>query len=384
MARHGEQGKALGGREAARIATERALDQMGTARPVAAIILAAQEYDLAEAVRSVVPLLPNVPLWGFSATGVLTFSGEQPHSVVVMILSGPKLASQTFTYSEKTTKDATENLQQALEAQSPTGVLLAVDGYQAIPKAVSGLLEKHSMPVCGGLSSGTRIKGKTFQIGGDQVLQGGLSGLVLGGRFRMACGVGCGWSSTGKTYPVTRATALWLDALDGKPPAEVYAESFGYPARDWAFPPLNAMARLYPLGVESGANDETLTIHAPLWVEVDGRFRVNLALEEGQTAHLMIGDRHTCLNAAKQAAIEAITRLGKAQPVAALVFVDAAWQMLFEDQVEGFMSAVREVLSDVPLVGAYTFGQITSAPADDAIRLYNQHIEVVVIGTAAK
>ena len=378
-------GKALSSREAARIAAERALDQMGTARPVAAIILAAQEFDLGEVTRSLVPLLPNVPLWGFSTTGVLTTSGVQPHSVVVMILSGTKLFSQAFSFSENTEqKDVLETFQQALETTNLAGVLLAADGYGPLPKALSRLLEKQSLPVCGVLASGLHIKGKTFQIGGDQVSQGGTSVLVLGGQFRMACGLGNGWNSIGKTYQITKAEGLWLDELDGNAPRDVYASAFGYPARDWAFPPLNELVRLYPLGVQLDNGDETLSIHAPLWVEVDGRFRVNLPMAEGKTAHLMVGDRQSCLRAAAEAAREAVSRLGKVQPIAALAFVDAAWQMLFEDQADSFMAAVHEVLPEVPLVGAYTFGQAARAKVDDAITLYNQQIEIVLIGTILK
>ena len=375
-------GKALNSREAARIAAERALDQMGTARPIAVIALAAQEFDLEEITRSLVPLLPNVPLWGFSTIGVLTADGEQPHSVVVLILSGTRLSSRAFSFTGKN-KDSLEIFQQALEASNLTGVLLAADGYGPLPKMVSDLLEKQFLPVCGGLASGLRIKGKTFQLGGDQVQQGGVSALVLGERFRMACGVGSGWNSVGKTYRITKAEELWLAELDGSSPAEVYEYAFGYPARDWAFPPLNELVRLYPLGVESG-EEKPLTIHAPLWAEVDGRFRVNLPVMQGETAYLMVGDRQSCLQSASQAARDAVSRLGEAQPIAALVFVDVAWQMLFEDQTDSIISAIREVVPEIPLVGAYTFGQMARIKADDAITLYNQHIEVVLIGTVSK
>lgn len=378
-------GKALSGKEAARIAVERALDQMGTARPVAAIVLATQDFDAGDVAASLAPLLPNVPMWGFNTTGVLTAGGEQTHSVAVMILSGPKLTFKTFLFAEKTQrKDTLEGLLQAVGKQDATGVLLAGDGYSALPEDIAAALERQPLPVCGGLASGLQVKGKTYQIGGEHAARGGISALVLGGRFRVAYGVETGWVSTGRTYRVTKAEELWVSELDGKAPAACYAEAFGYPARDWAFSPLKELVRLYPLGVQSDADKESLVIHAPLWVEADGRFRVNLPLEQGKIAHLMIGDCQSCLQAVEQAVQDAVSQLGEAQPIAALVWMDAAWQMLFEGQANDLMSVVNEALPDVPVVGAYTFGQLAKVNQNNMIELYNQCVEIVLIGTVAK
>ena len=378
-------GKALRGQEAARIAAERALEQTGTAHPVAAIVLSDQEFDLENVVASLVPLMPKIPLWGFSTTGVLTVEGEQPHGVAVMILCGQKINAQTFLFTEKSERGETkDNFLQAVDKTETTGVLLAGDGYSGFDEGLVGDLTKRNIPVCGALASGISVKGKTSQVGGEEVVRGAISALLLGGRFRVASGIGSGWKSTGKRYRVTNAEGFWVDELDGKTPAACYAEAFGYPAREWAFSPLKELVRLYPLGVQPDLDEESLSIHTPLWVEVDGRLRVNLPMEKGKTAHLMIGDRKACQGAVEQAVQMAISQLGNVQPTAAMVWMDTSWQMLFEGQVNHLLSVVSERLPNVPVLGAYTFGQLSRGNIKNEVKLYNQCLEIVLIGMAKK
>ena len=94
---------------------------------------------------------------------------------------------------------------------------------------------------------------------------------------------------------------MWVQTLDNAPAAETYARYLGYTAREWAYPPLTDMARLYPLGVEIGSmqggagpfveSDPTnLLIRSALRVEVDGSLRMSAPVPEGSVVHLMTGD----------------------------------------------------------------------------------------------
>jgi len=175
---------------------------------------------------------------------------------------------------------------------------------------------------------------------------------------------------------VTRSRGFWLRALDGRPASETYAQIFGYPARDWAFPPLNYLARLYPLGVEQG---EQLIVRAPLRVEADGSFRMNAPIRDGLDAYLLVGSRASCQAAAQKATQQAMLQLYEAKPVFALVLVDLAWQMLLKSTPGAEIAAVQDILGpNVPIAGGYTLGQI--APGKDTPQFLNQHILVIVFG----
>ncbi|HQV95990.1 MAG TPA: FIST C-terminal domain-containing protein, partial [Anaerolineales bacterium] len=178
-------------------------------------------------------------------------------------------------------------------------------------------------------------------------------------------------------FRVTRSRGFWLRTLDGKPASETYARLFGYPARDWAFPPLSHLARLYPLGVEQG---DQMTIRSPIRVEADGSFRMNAPVRDGTDAYLLVGSRVSCENAAHAAAQQALKALDGAKPVFAFVIVDLAWEMLLKSHPGAEVAALREIFgSDLPIAGGYSLGQIIPGKLP-VPQLLNQHIVVVAFG----
>jgi hypothetical protein len=193
----------------------------------------------------------------------------------------------------------------------------------------------------------------------------------------MGIGHGHGWDQVGRQFRVTRSRGFWLRTLDGRPASETYATLFGYPARDWAFPPLNYLARLYPLGIEQG---DDLIVRAPIRVEADGSFRMNAAIHDGIDAYLLVGSRAACERAAHDAAQQALLQLGDAKPVFALVLVDIAWQLLLKAQSGIEISAVQDILgTKIPIAGGYTLGQFVPA-AGATPKFLNQHIVVIAFG----
>ena len=144
--------------------------------------------------------------------------------------------------------------------------------------------------------------------------------------------------------------------MDGRPASETYAGLFGYPARDWAFPPLSYLARLYPLGVEQG---EELLVRSPIRVEADGSFRMNATIREGIDAYLLVGSRAACERAARQATQQALLQLGDVKPAFALVLVDVSWQMLLKAQPGVESEAGRGIWGRrVPIEGGQTLGGV--------------------------
>ena len=193
-------------------------------------------------------------------------------------------------------------------------------------------------------------------------------------------GTGLAGKPVGAHFRVTRSRGFWVRTLDGRPASEAYADLFGYPPGDWAFPPLNHLARLYPLGLEQP--DKSLLLRSPMRVEADGSFRMNAAVGDGTEAYLMVGSMSACQQAATAATGQALAALKGARPVLALVLADVAWQMLFEAQVGADVAAVQAALgTGIPLAGGYTLGQIV--PRQEASpQFLNQHMVVIVFGEA--
>jgi len=359
-------------------AAHQALNRLGASAPTFGIVIASHQYQPREVAAGVASLTSDMPLIGLSAPAGLTHEGIHPHSVVVALLSGDLRAEVHWLpgYSQSGRETANRLAQLTSSEAARQSLLFFADGFNGDAEQLCDSLPGKSARSMGGLSSGDLQTGSNYQIAGTQAGTGGLAAAILRGAAKIGIGFAHGWDPVGSQLRVTRSRGFWLRALDGRPASETYAQIFGYPARDWAFPPLNYLARLYPLGVEQG---EQLIVRAPLRVEADGSFRMNAPIRDGLDAYLLVGSRASCQAAAQKATQQAMLQLDEAKPVFALVLVDLAWQMLLKSTPGAEIAAVQDILGpNVPIAGGYTLGQI--APGKDTPQFLNQHILVIVFG----
>jgi len=369
--------QALDGREAGLQAAHQALNRLGANVPNLALVVASHQYQPREVLNGVSSLLGDSPILGFSSPAGLTLEGHHPHSVVVALLSGDFQAETLWLpgYAQSGRETAAK-IEQHVSARSDLhSMIFFADGFNGdAEQFCSGITS--ALHVTGGLSSGDLHTGNTYQMAGSQTGSGSLVAAFVRGNLKMGVGTDHGWDPVGSQFRVTRSRGFWLRTLDGRPASETYAGLFGYPARDWAFPPLSYLARLYPLGVEQS---DGLTVRAPIRVEADGSFRMNASIRDGIDAHLLVGSRAACERAARNAAQQALRQLGDTKPVLAFVLVDIAWQMLLKAQPGVEIAALREILGEIPIAGGYTLGQVTSEE-NSKPRFLNQHMVVIVFG----
>lgn len=370
--------QALDGREAGLQAAHQALNGIGALTPNFAFVVASHQYQAREVLNGVSSLLGDSPVLGFSSPAGLTNTGQHAHSVVVALLGGEFEAETLWLpgFAQSGRETAAKIMEHASQRTTPQSIVCFADGFNGDAEQLCGAFPARSA-VVGALSSGDLHTGNTFQIAGNQTGMGGLAAAFLHGNIRMGMGYDHGWDPIGRQFRVTRSRGFWLRTLDGRPASESYAELFGHPAREWAFPPLSHLARLYPLGVEQG---DELIVRSPIRVEADGSFRMNATIRDGIDAYLLVGSRATCEKAARQAAQQALMQLEGAKPVLAFVLVDVAWQMLLKANPGAEINAIQEILGNkVPIAGGYTLGQIVPG-ANASPRFLNQHIIVIVFG----
>ena len=370
--------QALDGREAGLQAAHQALNRMGASSPGFVIVIASHQYQAREVLNGVTSLLGDIPMLGFSSPAGITHEGQHPHSVVVALLSGDFQADALWLpgYAQSGRETAAKIVEHAAAREERQSLLFFADGFNGDAEQFCSAIPS-GLNIVGGLSSGDLHTGNTYQMAGNQTGTGGLVAAFLRGNLKIGVGHDHGWDQVGKQFRVTRSRGFWLRTLDGRPASEGYAALFGYPARDWAFPPLSYLARLYPLGVEQGEN---LIVRAPIRVEADGSFRMNATIRDGIDAYLLVGSRVACERAARDAAQQALLALGDAKPVFALVLVDIAWQMLLKAQPGIEIDTVQEILgTTIPIAGGYTLGQVISMD-DTTPKFLNQHIVVIAFG----
>jgi len=372
--------QALNGREAGLQATHQALNRLGSGTPSFAFVIASHQYPAREVVSGVSSLLGDTPMIGFSSSVCLAGDGLHQNSVLVGLLAGDLEAETRWLPGfAQSGRETGGQITQQLEEQGDTrGLFFFADGFNGDADQLCNALSAGSVPLAGGLSSGDLHTGHSYQIAGPQNGTGALAAAFLRGDLRVGVGAAHGWNPVGSQFRVTRSRGFWLRTLDGRPASETYAQLFGYPARDWAFPPLSHLARLYPLGVEQG---DQLVIRAPIRVEADGSFRMNAPVRDGVDAYLLVGSRVACEGAAQQAAQQALQQLEGTKPVFALVLVDIAWEMLLKSHPGAEIAAVQDILGkQVPIAGGYTLGQIVPGKEAGIPQLLNQHIVVAVFG----
>ena len=375
-------GHAVDGREAGLQAAHQALNGLGVATPALAFLFASNHYPPRDVLNGAISLLGDTPLIGLSSPAGLAGTGQHPHSVTLALLAGDfEAQAHWFSgYSQSGRETAVRLAQLAAGPIRNEAVFLFADGFSGDAEQFCSALALDSTPVVGGLSGGDLHTATTYQLAGNQSGAGSLAAAIVRGNIRVGVGTAHGWAPVGSQFRVTRSRGFWLRTLNGRPASETYAELFGHPASEWAFPPLSYLARLYPLGVEQL---DQMVVRSPIRVEADGSFRMNAPVRDGVDAYLLVGSRAACEKAASQASQQALLALGGLKPSFALVLVDIAWQLLLESHPGAEIAAVRDILGpDVPIAGAYTLGQIVPQETEaktigSSARFLNQHIVVV-------
>jgi hypothetical protein len=372
--------QALNGREAGLQATHHALNRLGTATPGFGIVIASHQYQAREVVSGVSSLLGDTPMIGFSSTTGITTEGIRPNSIIVILMAGDLQAETNWMpgFAQSARETGAMLSKRAADQKDTRALFFFADGFNGDADQLCNAMSSGPFTLVGALSSGDLHTGHSYQLAGPQNGTGALAAAFLRGNLRVGMGTAHGWNPVGSQFRVTRSRGFWLRTLDGRPASETYAQLFGYPAREWAFPPLSHLARLYPLGVEQG---DQLVVRAPIRVEADGSFRMNAPVRDGVDAYLLVGSRVACENAAQQAAQQALKQLEGSRPVLVLILVDIAWEMLLKSHPGTEIAAVQDIFGEnIPIAGGYTLGQIVSGRDASPPQLLNQHIMVVAFG----
>ncbi len=378
--------------EAAIQATDEALDQIGRHQIIMGIIAASHDFPVKQIVDGVAGLLSDTPLFGFSTPAQLTHDGIYQRSVVVALIAGERVSTSTGYWKLNDFYDYQQI--SPLTKIVPYGkddegtLLLIGDGFEGDGLQILDMIPPGNFALGGCLTCGDGYPAPNFQIGGSHYGASGLAGVYLAGDLKIGIGNNHGWQPIGVFMRISQAKELRLRALDGKRASEAYSRLFGYTSRDWTYPPLNRLVRLYPLGIEeSDERDQNLKsyqVRSPIQMEADGVLRMNPGVPQGKSAQLLVSSVENCLAAAKLAARQALEQLGDAKPVLGLVFADIAWRMMLQAQPGSEVEAIREVIgADVPLIGGYSYGQFTRNP-EGKPELLNQHLQVILFGSAGK
>jgi hypothetical protein len=359
-----------------------------------AIVFGSSWFDQEELLLGVRSVLGSALVAGESTAGEIVPEGPISHSCVVVLLTSTTMACSVGVGEgvDQTPREAGQRAAyaaaQGFSGSTRTGFLLFEDGLVTNSAEVTRGIQEvlgTSFLLAGGMAADDSRFVKTSQYAHDRVFSRSIVGVLLGGSIRMGVGMEHGFAPISKPRRITRAKGNILFELDEQPAASVYEEYFGADlVQRMRQEGLTRQAIAYPLGIQSGRSDQWL-LRNVVSFGTDGSLSCNGELVQGSWLQLMIGSRQLALDAAQQAARQAIRSLNHVS--CALVFESVVRRTLLGPRHAAMeVASIREAIgASVPLAGCYTYGEqapVTgSASSSDHSSIQTGSVLVVALGT---
>jgi hypothetical protein len=243
---------------------------------------------------------------------------------------------------------------------------LRINGSALVAGLTSGM--PPGTPVFGGLAAdGDRFE-HTWVYCNGQEGEECVAGLAFLGDLDFRHGSEGGWDGFGPVRTITRSAGNVLYELDGQPALALYRQYLGDRAGD-----LPGSALLFPLTVSS-PDGTTRVVRTILAVdETDQSMTFAGDVPEGWSARLMWTSVESLIEGASAAAEDSV------QPGAGLALAVSCVgrRLVLGDLTDEELESVQEALGGTPLIGFYSYGEIT--PVEGNCALHNQTMTVTTV-----
>ncbi len=223
----------------------------------------------------------------------------------------------------------------------------------AVVDIVAGIARANSAYLVGGLTSG---ESAFPQVAGNKIVEGGVSGILLGGRLDIAMGLTQGCTPIGSVHEVTAGHGQLLVGLDGARAWDVLSEDIGIAS---GIDPRPWLANVHAALPVAGSREADYVVRNLVGID-PARGIVAIA------ADVKPGDRILFVRRDRDSATKDLGRMlgdlagrvrGRAK--AGLYYSCVArGPNLFEREAHE-LTAIRQVVGDIPLVGFFGNGEIS-------------------------
>lgn len=234
------------------------------------------------------------------------------------------------------------------------GVAHADPRNQAVAEIVAALSSERGAYLVGGLTS---ADGAFPQAAGDRIVEGGVSGILLGGRLNVMVGLTQGCTPIGPVHEVGRGEGQIIAGLDGQRAYDVLCEDVGIAEGADPRPWLANVHAAIPVAGSDGADYLVRNL-----VGIDQRQGlVAVAAQLGR------GDKVMFVRRDAQSAAKDLGRMlqdlqGRVTiaPKAGLYFSCVARGPNLFDEPGHEMKAIGKAFGDIPMVGFFGNGEISN------------------------
>ena len=377
------------GQQAAREAALHSKAQLESNRVDFALVLITGHYDPRAALAVINDILRGARVIGSSTIGIILSGSIEPRGIGVLTITSDDMKFGTGAAEHldgvNTPKAGTELARQCLENFGEHGrqvFLCFVDSrLQNVSPLVQSLQASLGsvFPVIGAGSCHQLRPQDMFQIHRQQVMTNAVSGVVIGGHMGVGVGSRHGWRPLGKPRFITQASGNIIQTIDGRPAYGIYEEFFGDQAGRLRSSHPGQMAILYPLGIFLEESGNYLLRNA-VDILQDGGIVCQGNIPPKAQVHVMIGNKDSCKQAARQAAEEARQALRGKDPKLVLVLESMARLKLLGRMAFQEVQKIKEVFGQgVPVIGMYGNGEISPMQSTERFKRPHFQNESIVI-----
>jgi hypothetical protein len=333
---------------------------------------------------------PTAQMIGCSTGGQMVDGDVSDQVMSALALTFDKTTfrlAQTDVETPDTSHEAGRRIAEALAAPDLAGIFLLSDGLHVNGSAlVEGILEVvgPQVPVSGGLAGDGDAFAATL-VGCNGPPRANLVAAVgfYGKAIRFGHGSAGGWDVFGPKRRITRSQGNVLHEVDGKSALDLYRLYLG-PAESLKLP---GSALLFPMRISDPRHPERSVVRTVLAVDPDkGSMTFAGDMPTGWTAQLMRGSFGRLCAGAAEATHQAVTDLAAASGASgAAILVSCIGRRLLMGQRidEEIEAAATELPAGFPVVGFYSYGEISPHDVSGHAQLHNQTMTVTLLGEDA-
>ncbi|MFZ5801395.1 MAG: FIST signal transduction protein [Candidatus Omnitrophota bacterium] len=353
------------------------------------LVFSTVNYSNSEIIRGVFEVAAAPPLIGTSSAALILPQGIKRNGVAVLAVHSDEIrlglgASEDIASQQERLhgNELAQGVVKNFGLHKRHLFMMLCDGLiennSELIRGAQEVLGK-SFPFMGGASSDDLSFSATFQYFNNRLLTKSAVGIMWGGEMTFGLGIKHGWRPLGKPRIATEVSGNILRTIDQQPAVRLYEDYFGREIQELYDSRLGHLAILYPIGIYAKGEEEYLLRNA-IGLTREGHIVCQGEVPQGAEIRLMIGSKESCLNATKEAALEAKAGLSGKEAALVLIFDSISRRKLLGRDSDKEIAIVREVFGEyTPFAGFYTFGEIAPLKALDYQGQTYFHNETVAI-----
>lgn len=392
--------------KAGREAAKEAVDGIGGG-PTLTLMFSSVRFNLEELLKGVRSVIKG-PLMGCSTAGEITNEGVTTGSIAIMSINsdsikvgmgvGENISRDARAAGQKAASSAIRALGEDLRTASqifiktksgkfanisPHSMMILPDalsgGGADVVRGITDVVGLH-FPVAGGSPGDDLQMKKTYEFCNGKIYSDAVVSAALTSELSTGIGVRHGWHPVGKSMVVNRSEGGRVYEIDNKPAIRAYEEFFGKKIKEEA---LGREFTINSLGIPAWEGEYRL--RWPIIKKEDDSIICAAEIPEDSVVRIMFGDEDSAIEAAREAAEDAMVKAGEPEEIAACIVFDCiSRKQLFGKSANKQIDAIKEVVGkDTPLVGFETYGE--QAPTYGApAGFHNQTVVIYIISKTSQ